>query len=164
HRAPPVAGDGPGSVRCRVAMVGPDRDIQDRRRTQEIRGSKSQGGRTGPESSISSRSIGLGNARPTPALPDGARRTNLWKCHTISCRGIHPLVGKAMLVLMGMVISASPGSAKDSAPDWKIAPPGVKEFQVPFASIKPEAIFKIGEDADWVQITANSVWVASSKP
>jgi virginiamycin B lyase len=40
----------------------------------------------------------------------------------------------------------------------------VKEFQVPFTSIKPEAIFKIGEDADWVQITDDAVWVASSKP
>jgi virginiamycin B lyase len=56
-----------------------------------------------------------------------------------------------MLLLMGMVISAPPGSAQGSAPDWKIARPGVKEFQVPFASLKPEAIFKIGEDADWVQ-------------
>ena len=69
-----------------------------------------------------------------------------------------------MLVLMAMAISAPPGSSQDSAPDWKIVRPGVKEFQVPFASIKPEAIFKIGEDADWVQITDDAVWVASSKP
>jgi virginiamycin B lyase len=79
-------------------------------------------------------------------------------------RAIHPLVGKAMLLLIGMVISASPGSSQDSPPDWKIARPGVKELQVPFASIKPEAIFKIGEDADWVQITDDAVWVASSNP
>jgi hypothetical protein len=45
-----------------------------------------------------------------------------------------------------------------------IAPPGVKHVQVPFASLKPEAIFKIGENADWVQITDDAVWVASSKP
>jgi virginiamycin B lyase len=69
-----------------------------------------------------------------------------------------------MLVLMAMVISAPPGSSQDLAPDWKIVRPGVKEFQVPFASIKPEAIFKIGDVADWVQITDDAVWVASSKP
>jgi hypothetical protein len=69
-----------------------------------------------------------------------------------------------MLVLMAMPISAPPGTSQDLAPDRKIAPPGVKEFQVPFTSIKPEAIFKIGEDADWVQITDDAVWVASSKP
>jgi DNA-binding beta-propeller fold protein YncE len=40
----------------------------------------------------------------------------------------------------------------------------VKEFQAPFTSLKPEAIFKIGEDADWIQITDDAVWVASSKP
>src|SRR5882724_9917750 len=33
-----------------------------------------------------------------------------------------------------------------------------------FASLKPEAVFKIGELADWVQITDDAVWVASSKP
>ena len=49
-------------------------------------------------------------------------------------------------------------------PDGKITRPGVKEFQVPFASLKPEATFKIGEDADWVEITDDAVWVASSNP
>jgi len=77
---------------------------------------------------------------------------------------IHPLVGRVMLALMAMAISAPPGTSQDSAPDRKIARPGVKEVQIPFASIKPEAIFEIGEDADWVQITDDAVWVASSKP
>ncbi len=52
----------------------------------------------------------------------------------------------------------------DSEVNPKIAQPGLKEVQVPFASLKPEAIFKIGENADWVQITDDAVWVASSKP
>jgi virginiamycin B lyase len=77
---------------------------------------------------------------------------------------IHPLVERVMLVLMAMAISAPPGTSQDSTSDRKIARPGVNEFQVPFTSIKPEAIFKIGEDADWVQITDDAVWVASSKP
>ena len=64
----------------------------------------------------------------------------------------------------GMMISAPRGLAQDWAPNGKITRPGVKEFQVPFASLKPEATFKIGADADWVQITDDAVWVASSEP
>jgi len=55
-------------------------------------------------------------------------------------------------------------ATQDTAPDRKIERPGVKEFQVPFASLKPEVTFNIGEDADWVQITDDAVWVASSNP
>ena len=54
--------------------------------------------------------------------------------------------------------------SRNSGAEPKIAPPGIKEVQVPFASLKPEATFKIGEDADWVEITDDAVWVASSKP
>jgi virginiamycin B lyase len=43
-------------------------------------------------------------------------------------------------------------------------PPGVPEVQVPFASLKPQATWKIGGTADWVAITPNAVWVAGSKP
>jgi virginiamycin B lyase len=83
----------------------------------------------------------------------------------MSCRGIAGLVmAKATLLLMTTLILARAGTAQDSASDWKMARPGVKEFQVPFASLKAEAIFKIGEDADWVQITDDAVWVTSSKP
>jgi virginiamycin B lyase len=64
----------------------------------------------------------------------------------------------------GMMISVSIGLAQDSATDGKLTRPGVKEFQVPFTSLKPDATFKIGTDADWVQITDDSVWVASSEP
>jgi virginiamycin B lyase len=77
----------------------------------------------------------------------------------MSCSRIHPI-----LLLFGLAILAPLGSAQDAAPNSKIARPGVKEFQVPFTSLKPEAKFKIGEDADWVQITDDAVWVASSNP
>lgn len=84
----------------------------------------------------------------------------------MSCKHILPFVGNGMLFLflMGMLVSVPPGSAQDLSPDRKIVRPGVKEFQVPFTSLKPEAMFKIGEDADWIQITDDAVWVASSKP
>jgi virginiamycin B lyase len=82
----------------------------------------------------------------------------------VSCRGLHrPVTPKALLLLV-MTMMAAQARAQDSASDAKVARPGVKEFQVPFASLKPEAVFKIGEVADWVQITDDAVWVASSKP
>jgi len=42
--------------------------------------------------------------------------------------------------------------------------PGIKEVQVPFADLKPVATIKIGGTADWVLITDDAVWVASTKP
>lgn len=47
----------------------------------------------------------------------------------------------------------------------KTAPkPGVVEVQVPFSSLTPSATLKIGRTADWVLVTDDSVWVASTKP
>jgi virginiamycin B lyase len=55
-----------------------------------------------------------------------------------------------------------------ATPAWAIEPPpgkpGVPTVQVPFARLKPEAVFQIGKVADWVAITPDSVWVASSDP
>ncbi len=42
--------------------------------------------------------------------------------------------------------------------------PGVKDVQVPFASLKPSATLKIGGTADWVLVTDDAVWVAGTKP
>ena len=42
--------------------------------------------------------------------------------------------------------------------------PGVKEVQIPFASLRPSATFKIGGTADWVLVTEDAVWVAGTKP
>jgi virginiamycin B lyase len=42
--------------------------------------------------------------------------------------------------------------------------PGVKDVQVPFASLKPSATIKIGKTADWVIVTNDAVWVAGTKP
>jgi len=74
------------------------------------------------------------------------------------------LLVKISLVLIAAMISAQAAIAQPSEANRRIAPPGLKEIQVPFASLKPEAIFKIGENADWVQVTDDAVWVASSKP
>jgi streptogramin lyase len=70
---------------------------------------------------------------------------------------------KTVLVFMVAMLSVQ-ALSQNSGAEPKIAPPRIKEVQVPFASLKPEATFKIGENADWVEITDDAVWVASSKP
>src|SRR2546425_12279269 len=54
--------------------------------------------------------------------------------------------------------------AQTSSTEWKVSKPGVKEVQVPFAFIKPSATIKVGRTADWVLVTGDAVWVASTKP
>lgn len=86
----------------------------------------------------------------------------------MTARGSCLRVGTAALFFMvaaaSLLISLPWASAQDSVAGGKITRPGVQEFQVPFTSLKPEATFKIGTDADWVQITDDAVWVASSEP
>src|SRR5215469_4534094 len=40
----------------------------------------------------------------------------------------------------------------------------MKEVQVPYSSIKPSVTIKIGGTADWVLVTEDAVWLASTKP
>jgi virginiamycin B lyase len=68
------------------------------------------------------------------------------------------------LLLLAVLLLAPPGLAQTSGTKSNIERPGIKEVRIPFASLKPEATFKIGENADWVEITDDAVWVASSKP
>ncbi len=42
--------------------------------------------------------------------------------------------------------------------------PGVKDVQVPFASLKSSVTLKIGGTADWVLVTDDAVWVAGTEP
>ena len=42
--------------------------------------------------------------------------------------------------------------------------PGMAASQRPIAELKPAATFKLGKTADWVAVTADAVWVASSGP
>ncbi|HXX70892.1 MAG TPA: hypothetical protein VEI55_01265 [Candidatus Acidoferrum sp.] len=45
-----------------------------------------------------------------------------------------------------------------------VSEPDAKQVQVPFAELKPSATLKVGGTADWVLITDNAVWVASTEP
>jgi len=68
---------------------------------------------------------------------------------------------KLLLVLLtaGQAVLAQ---TSGTAPD--VPKPGVKEVQVPFASLKSIATFKVGATADWVLVTNDAVWVAATKP
>jgi virginiamycin B lyase len=64
------------------------------------------------------------------------------------------------LLLLAAVLAAASAWAVEPPP----GKPGIPAVQVPFADLKPEAVFRIGKVADWVAITPDSVWVASSDP
>jgi hypothetical protein len=51
-----------------------------------------------------------------------------------------------------------------SAQSANASKPGVKNVQVPFASLMPNTTFKIGGTADWVLVTDDAIWVAGTKP
>jgi streptogramin lyase len=72
----------------------------------------------------------------------------------------------ATAAALAILISGCRRSGTGSSPEEKARPlpTGVPEVQVPFASLKPEATWKIGDTADWVVVTPDSVWVASTKP
>lgn len=66
------------------------------------------------------------------------------------------------IALAGLVcVCATVCAAQQDAAKAK---PGVKDVQVPFASLKPTATFTIGGTADWVLVTDDAVWVAGTKP
>jgi streptogramin lyase len=71
---------------------------------------------------------------------------------------------KAALVLVAL--ASAFGTALPQTPSGKanVARPRVKEVQVPFASLKPSATIKVGGTADWVLVTDDAVWLASTKP
>ena len=69
-------------------------------------------------------------------------------------------------VALAVLVCGCRKSSNSSSPEEKAEPlpPGVPGVQVPFASLKPEATWKVGETADWVVVTPDSVWVAGTKP
>jgi len=75
---------------------------------------------------------------------------------------------KVVLISTLLAMALSGCRHRDTKPASEAAakpvPQGVPEVQLPFASLKPEATWKIGETADWVVIAPDAVWVAGSKP
>jgi virginiamycin B lyase len=64
----------------------------------------------------------------------------------------------AVLTACQIVLAQKPGTATN------IPIPGMKEVQVPFSSLKSIAAFKVGGTADWVLVTDDAVWVATTRP
>jgi virginiamycin B lyase len=69
-------------------------------------------------------------------------------------------VGLALIVAASTLATVAPALGSD----WNAPKPGLKGVQVSFASLKPSATIKIGKTADWVLVTEDAVWVASTKP
>jgi virginiamycin B lyase len=68
-------------------------------------------------------------------------------------------------LLLVLLIASQALSAQTPAAAPNLPPkPGVKEVQVPFASLKPIATFRVGKTADWVLVTDNAVWIATTGP
>ena len=65
---------------------------------------------------------------------------------------------KLVIPLLATLLMQSSGVGQ------RVPKPGIKEVQVPYSSIKPSVTMKIGGTADWVLVTENAVWVASTKP
>jgi hypothetical protein len=90
----------------------------------------------------------------SPRDASGAGKRN----HSAMIRNSGALKAFVLLLASGTVAAQTSGS------EWKVPKPGIKEVQVPFASIRPSATIKVGGTADWVLITDDAVWVASTKP
>jgi virginiamycin B lyase len=67
-------------------------------------------------------------------------------------------------LLLLLIATCGIVSAQNAGAEWNVPKPGIKEVQVLFSSIKPTATIKVGGTADWVLVTDNAVWVASTKP
>src|SRR5215831_11639562 len=74
--------------------------------------------------------------------------------------------GRTMLLKIFFLLLAADGAvfAQVPATDRNVPRLGVKEVQIPFASLRPTATFKIGGTADWVLVSEDAVWVAGTKP
>jgi virginiamycin B lyase len=66
--------------------------------------------------------------------------------------------------LLVLLASTTVAVSQTSSTEWKVVKSGVKDVQVPFASLKQSATIKVGGTADWVLVTNDAVWVASTKP
>jgi glutamine cyclotransferase len=67
-------------------------------------------------------------------------------------------------LLLLLIATFGTVSAQNTGAEGNLRKPGIKEVQVPFSSITPTVTFKVGGTADWVLVTDNAVWVASTKP
>jgi virginiamycin B lyase len=93
---------------------------------------------------------------PNNAMINGIKRTALFKNRIVAMDGesmVHTLcVRDFKLHFLAAVIA------------WVAAPACLAAAQRPIAELKPLVTLKLGKTADWVAITADAVWVASTGP
>jgi hypothetical protein len=70
----------------------------------------------------------------------------------------------ATTLLIILLAASGTTAAQTPSAESNMPKQGVKEVQIPFTSLKPSATIKVGGSADWVLITDDAVWVASTKP
>jgi virginiamycin B lyase len=97
--------------------------------------------------------LSLPRFRPPCLVESGQRNQLKWYVLGMSRSLLFFLIGICSIV-----------AAQTSSPERNPSKPGIKEVQVPFVSLKPTATIKIGGTADWVLVTNNAVWVASTEP
>ncbi len=73
-------------------------------------------------------------------------------------------MNRIAIAIVGLFFVCSTTSVVAAQQEAAKPKPGVTGVQVPFATLKPSATFKIGETADWVLVTDDAVWVAGTKP
>lgn len=78
--------------------------------------------------------------------------------------GSEPVSMNATQFLVFLLASVAIAGAQSFLGASSISKPGIKEVQLPYSSIKPTATITVGGTADWVLVTENAVWVASTKP
>jgi hypothetical protein len=71
---------------------------------------------------------------------------------------------RTLLAWLCLILSALNAFAQNPPGEEKVVRPGVKDVQRPYDLLKPAASFQVGENADWVVIGEDSVWVAGAKP
>lgn len=67
-------------------------------------------------------------------------------------------------LLLAFLLAACIILTEPSVRGQSIQRPGIRDVQIPFASVQPSGTFKIGKTADWVLVTGDAVWVAGTKP
>jgi virginiamycin B lyase len=67
-------------------------------------------------------------------------------------------------LLLLLLAACQSAFGQGAGPGERVVRPGVKEVQRPYDLLKPAASFQVGENADWVVIGEDSVWVAGAKP
>ena len=71
---------------------------------------------------------------------------------------------RRLTLLLFVLAACQSAFGQGTGPHEPIVLPGVKEVQRPYSLLKPAASFQVGENADWVVIGDDSVWVAGAKP